>query len=67
MKKAPALILIGLITLSACGQQTENTPTPPDEKVNTDSTLNRSTSDTPAGQADAEDLKPGTDGNTNPP
>ena len=48
MKKAPVLIFLGLITLSA------------------DSTLNRSTSDTPVGQADAEDPKTGTDGNTNP-
>ena len=77
-----ALALMGLVALSACGQRPESTPTPTGGEVNAGSTLDRSTSDTPAGQADAEDpktgtnsarpdspkdLKPGTDGNTNPP
>jgi len=82
MKKALALALVGLVTLSACGQRSDDTPVPADAKVNADSTLTQPTSDTPTGQANAEDpktgtntarpdspkdLKPGTDGNTNPP
>ena len=82
MKKANALVLAGLVMLSACGQRTDTAAAPTDGKVNADSTSTESTSNTPTGQADAEkpqsgtnsgrpdapkDLKPGTDGNTNPP
>ena len=82
MKTAPALALIGLFTLVACGQRPDSAPAPSDGKVNADSAMSKSTSDTAVGRADAEDpatgtntarpdspkdLKPGTDGNTNPP
>ena len=82
MKKAIPLVLLGLVTLSACGQRPDPTVAPSDAKVNADSTVTESPTDTPTGRADAEDpktgtnsgrpdapqdLKPGTDGNTNPP
>lgn len=82
MKTVSALALIGFFTLAACGQRTDYAPVPSDDKVNADSSMSKSTSDTAVGRADAEDpatgtntarpdspkdLKPGTDGNTNPP
>jgi hypothetical protein len=73
---------LSLDTRAAGGQGDESTTVPADAKVNAGSAVTESTSDRPAGRADAEepetgtnsgrpdaprDLKPGTDGNTNPP
>ena len=73
MNKAATLALLGLLTLTACGERTDSTgPAAPA----------RPTSHTTTGQADVEDpktgtnsarpdspkdLKPGTDGSTAPP
>jgi hypothetical protein len=83
MKTAFTFALLGLVTLCGCGQRSDNpAATTSDGKVNAGSTVSESTSETPTGQANAEepetgtntgrpdapkDLQPGTDGNTRPP
>jgi hypothetical protein len=81
MNKSLALAVVGLGALAACDQRSDPGPVSPDEKINADSSVTQAPA-TPPAQADAEDpktgtnearpdsprdLKPGTDGNTNPP
>jgi len=82
MNKALALALLGIVALSACGNRPDPAPASADGKLNGASTVTGPAARSSAGQADAEDpktgtnserpdsprdLKPGTDGNTNPP
>lgn len=81
MKNTLALVLPGLLMLSACGNGTGSTSSPP-QRINENASVTGTTSDRPAGRADTEDpetgtafgrpdsprdLEPGTDGNTNLP
>lgn len=80
MKTTLAVALLGLVTLSACGQRTDSTMNS-DRKINGDSPVTDSAAP-PPGQKDVEDprtgtnsarpdspkdLRPGTDGSGTPP